>query len=208
VEIQPVAQPFQFSLEARQGNASLGSFVGVASQNRLFVLYHKNGGGRTINVNVYNQDVGQLSLTLYGPFPTVSFTGGSGRTIPKVANDQATLNYTADANTFYYISMGAPVTLFQLKPSLRVSFDTDVFACPYGQLSNDYNEVFPRCSTTLPTKGLPCLVFDDTASQCTLCESNYELNSIGACVQSTSCPADQYYDFGQCLYPIAHCTSF
>jgi len=123
VEIVPMsANPFLINVDFQVSGATISSFVGIASKKRIFTLYHTNINSYNINVNVYAGDMADLTTTLYGPFASLSFVGGSAQQVPKVSNNAASMTYTGAANSYYYLVVEAAQALLNLKPLYSISF--------------------------------------------------------------------------------------
>jgi hypothetical protein len=89
----------------------------------------------------------------------------------------------------------------------RITFQTDAYACPYNSEYGDYYSNFQGCSSKTTSNGAPCASYDSVTQICSLCISGYSLVN-GSCIANTTCPARQYFHFGQCLAVDANCGDF
>ena len=90
--------------------------------------------------------------------------------------------------------------------SHRMSWTTEVYACPYIIEYSDNTGVFKGCQFAQDNSKLPCIVFDKTTQTCTACYTGYTVVN-GKCVEST-CPAGQYKKYGACLDNPAGCATY
>jgi hypothetical protein len=87
------------------------------------------------------------------------------------------------------------------------TFQTDAYACPYNPDFGDYYGNFQGCTVSTITDGLPCASYDKITKVCSLCIDGYTLIN-GSCWANTTCPARQYFHFGQCLPVSSTCGDF
>ena len=82
---------------------SISSYAGLASNKRIFTIYNSNIDSYNINVHLYSGNIADLTTTLYGPFASLSYTGGSPLKVPNVSSSHASMTYTGAANSYYYL---------------------------------------------------------------------------------------------------------
>ncbi len=92
---------------------------------------------------------------------------------------------------------------------LKIDYETDPYLCPYDATFPDVYSNFLGCLQPLsPTRGFPCVVFNEDLGICTRCLDGYELRS-GSCYVIKNCPSDRYYyHYGQCFLAAYECASF
>jgi hypothetical protein len=92
---------------------------------------------------------------------------------------------------------------------IRLTFQSDAYSCPYSSAYPDFYSNFQPCTTAavVTTPGYPCLVYNTVTQTCSQCVVGYTLVN-NTCTVNTTCPARQYYHFGNC-YPVdASCNTF
>ena len=59
VEVLPVAgsNPFMINVDFQVANVSIGSYAGLASSQRIFIIYNTNVDSYNINVNLYQGNI-------------------------------------------------------------------------------------------------------------------------------------------------------
>lgn len=151
-----------------------------------------------ITMSLSSSTVSDLGATLYGPFTTPTYSGGSivGTYNTKTSYEKS-ISYKSSGNSYYYLILDG-TKLFDTGPLLRLSFQSDIFQCPYGSDSADFNGVFPTCSTQVASSGFPCVSFNNVINRCETCFTGWIPNGLGICVQDTQCGDHQYYSFGKC----------
>ena len=205
----PISSSFQFTIEFQINNISVGKYVGVASNGKMMTMYHHTAGSYAINIFLSAGAISNLNMTLYGPFTSLSYTGGSSQAINTVSSSQAALTYSSKSGSYYYLVVSVSNNvIYTESPFVRILYETDEYQCPYGTDAADYNGVFRGCSTALPTRVYPCINFDNTLNKCLSCQAPWVATDKGVCIVDTQCPVTQYYRFGQCLDPIKNCATF
>jgi hypothetical protein len=207
VPATPSGRAFPFSIRIMVDNITVGTFSDVARYDRIFPYYHATMGTYSVSASMQRSGNGfGLTLTVYGPFSTLQVSGGS--VVGSTGSSGGTVSYNSDGNQYYYAVVRANDVLMLTNQQISVRVNTDLYACPNDQDYSDYNSVFQGCTSTLPTVGFPCSNFDTNIQKCTSCYSPYVANSMGVCVQSTTCPPKQYYQYGQCYDIIPNCADF
>jgi hypothetical protein len=196
------------NVDVQVGGNAINSFVGLASKKRIFTLFHSNINSYNINVNVFAGSISDLTTTLYGPFASLSFVGGNPLIVPNVSTASAAMTYTGAANSYYYLVLDATQALFGISPLYSITFETDRYQCPYTSALSDPNRFFTGCSTVLPTRGWPCLSFDQQLDKCINCQTPYKVDTNGVCIQENGCKDNQYIKFGICYDALANCVDF
>lgn len=207
VPATPSASPFPFSIRIVTNNVTVGSFSDVARYDRIFPFYHATMGSYSVSASIQRpgKDFG-LTVTVYGPFSSLKVSGGS--VVGSSGPSGGTVSYNSNGNQYYYAVVHANDVLMQSNQQVSVKVSTDLYGCPYDQDYSDYNSVYQGCTNNLPTIGFPCINFDPNIQKCTACYQPYVANSMGVCVQSTTCPPKQYYQYGQCYNVISNCVDF
>lgn len=208
IEILPTGPNFMFTVEFKVDNSSVGKFAGLASPNRVFTIYSASLGTYRISLSLSTPTISSLTASLYGPFPTLSYTGGNLIAATAVTTYDSRITYSSNGNAYYYLVIQATDSLYTSAPLLRLGFETDTYQCPFSSDTADYNQVFSGCSTTVPSSGFPCLTFDNLAQKCLTCYDTWVPNQLGVCVQNTNCGPNQYYSFGNCYKVIDNCVNF
>lgn len=208
IEIQPQNSNFLFAAEFKVDNTSVGKYAGIASNQRVFIIYSSTMGDYSISLSLSADRIADLPATLYGPFPTLTYTGGSSvGTISTQSSYDKVISYSSSGSAYYYLVIDGS-NLFNVGPLLRLTFQSDTFQCPFGADASDYNGIFPTCSTSVATSGFPCISFNNIVNRCESCFNGWIPNGMGICVQNTNCLDNQYYSFGKCYDALLHCASF
>jgi hypothetical protein len=207
VPATPSGNPFPFSVRIVANNITVGSFSDVARYDRIFPYYHATMGSYAVSASLQRPGNGfGLTLTVYGPFTSLQVSGGS--VVGSSGPSGGTVSYNSNGNQYYYAVIHANDFLMVSNQQVSVRVNTDLFRCPNDQDYSDYNSVYQGCTNTLPTMGPPCSNFDTSIQKCTSCFQPYVANSMGVCVQTTTCPPKQYYQYGQCYDVISNCVDF
>lgn len=85
-------------------------------------------------------------------------------------------------------------------PVMRVSWQTETYACGFDSQYSDFYSIFQGCTMNTTENGFPCIAYDPYLQVCTNCLSGYYLNE-GRCFFNTTCPSRQYFSYGKC-YPV------
>ncbi len=110
---------------------------------------------------------------------------------------KATRNYTTASKTLTYtttpLSPGYYVFVATYSTTninfIRITFQSDKYACPYNPAFPDYYSNFQPCSTSVINNqqpGFPCLNYDAINRVCVGCVVGYNLAN-GTCVVNTVC---------------------
>lgn len=99
-----------------------------------------------------------------------------------------------------------------IKFNVFITFQTDIYKCPYNTSYADQYLNFQGCvknitTPIIPQGGLPCLNFNPLTLRCLQCIDGYILLQY-SCIKNTSCPDRQYFHFGTCLQVSDSCGSF
>ena len=90
VEVVPDSTRFAFTIDIQQNGVSLGNYAGVASLNRFFVIYHGASETTTITTTVGSGgSISDLTTTLYGPFSSLTYNGGTAQVLTQTAASTA-----------------------------------------------------------------------------------------------------------------------
>ena len=199
--------PFPFEIRIQVDNTTVGTFSDVARYDRIFPIYIANMGSYSANASMQLPGNGlELTLTVYGPFQTLQVSGGS--VVGSTGSSGGSVSYNSNGNQYYYAVLYANDALMLSNQMISARVTSDLYACPYDQGYLDYNSVYQGCSNSMPTIGFPCSNFNSNIQKCISCYSPYVANSLGVCVQTTTCPPKQYYQYGQCYDVIANCADF
>lgn len=90
---------------------------------------------------------------------------------------------------------------------MKITFDTDPYACPYNPSFPDVYLNFQGCTPPVSQIGLPCLNYDSVMQICLKCIQSYNLVN-GTCLANTTCPPRQYFQYGTCYNVSSTCGSF
>lgn len=110
------------TVDFKTADKVLGSYAALASSKRIFTLYNTNIDSFAINVNLYSGNIADLTTTIYGPFSSISYSGGNPVKVPSIGSSSASLLYTGAANSYYYITMEPTEALLKTSPLFLISF--------------------------------------------------------------------------------------
>lgn len=121
MEVQAVSHNFAFTIDLQVNGTSKGKYVSVASANKVLVLYHRSAGDKDIEIDLPSGITG-LSATLYGPFTSPTYTGGSAQGLAvDTTRNIASLAYNTGSGTYYYLEVSA-ASLFSAGPQVSIKY--------------------------------------------------------------------------------------
>jgi hypothetical protein len=131
----------------------------------------------------------------------------NGVTVLSYTTASQLLSYNAALTIGYYVLVAAyvPININYI----RITFQSDAYACPYLSTYPDFYSNFQPCTTSVATNapGYPCLVYNAATQTCTQCVVSYVLVN-STCTVNTTCPAGQYFHFGSCYNASTSCATF
>jgi hypothetical protein len=77
VQVITTGTSFMFNIQFTANNVSSGPFIGIASQGHVFTLYYGQQGSYTATAGLSSGAIGDLNFAMYGPFSSLSYTGGT-----------------------------------------------------------------------------------------------------------------------------------
>ena len=178
----------QFTVSFKVGTTSKGNYIGVASYEKIVMIYHNQMQQYTISFSLTGggATMSDVSVTLYGPFSALSYGGGSPQQVAARTTTSGSLTYMGREGEYYYLVLSiSNENLFRNSgASLSLTYSSSIYQCPYSNAVSDYNNVFSSCQSDIPTKGWPCTSFDSAANKCLKCQDGWKANEGGMCVTS------------------------
>ena len=106
IEILPVSSVFFFTVEFRYDSRSVAKYAGLASLNRIFTIYAGSRKTYNMSINLSTPNVNDLTITAYGPFPSLSYNGGTP--IPAIITSpyDAEISISSSGSEYYYLTVG------------------------------------------------------------------------------------------------------
>ena len=198
---------FPFGIVIYANNLLVGKYVDVARYSRFLTIYHSSAGSHNVTLTLPSSMIGNAVLYLYGPFDTLTTSGG-----PYLQNSNATqimtLNYQTNGREYFYIKIEQSDSMTQSALAISIRYLTDIYQCPYNNDFDDINGVYQGCSNVVPTYGFPCINYDNGQNTCTACAKPWIISSGGVCVVDTTCPAGQFFSYGACYNVTSNCKTF
>jgi len=204
----PAGSDFIFETIFYVNGSIIGDYYGIASYGRVFQVYYGVASSYNATLSISAGSLSDITFALYGPFANPTVTGGSPINPITSGSWSSTINYSAAANSYYYFVVKPNQNQYKLNGLIRLTYQSDIYACPYLNAAKDYNSNFLGCSNNAPTKGNPCLQNDPVSGYCTSCVSPYVANQYGVCIYSFNCPSNQYFHYGACYNVIDNCAIF
>jgi hypothetical protein len=96
---------FFFTINIYANNQTIGNYADVGRYNRYLAIFHNAAGDHNVTLILPSSMIGMATLNLYGPFQTLSVSGGVQQTNSNSESTTTTISYTTTGRQFYYIEV-------------------------------------------------------------------------------------------------------
>lgn len=191
---------YRYYLKATVNNLHVLGLVDILRQNVIKYFYLGASTPVTFTLNPFVS-----AVTTYLKLLTLTGSTASSSTLTATTTSGQIATYTQTlASGYYAVKVVTPATSY-----VKVTFQSDSYACPYSTGYGDYYSSFMNCNPqyTVPI-GPPCLFYDNVNQVCIVCYNGYTLIN-GACQSSSAaCGSRQYQYLGNCYNVSSTCGTF